>query len=640
MSTVNTANAFAVFYSDKTDCDQFPIFAAHGVNDAGDAYISYSNINFFNSLTAFKPLSGYMLLANQENVPYTFLLPGSSYSKPSNYTISKYLTITDYNGESKLVISNSPLSSNILAAYVIDKSGSYYTYISGLGFLNSLTCFEPGSAYIIFSANYPYSFYSASTPTPTTSPTPTPSITVSVTRSPTPTPTPTISLTPTISPSVTPSVTIGATPSPTPTLTPTKTPTKTPTPTATLTPTITPTVSVSPTQALNLNEYYVIGDNQNGQFGFGNTTGISTLTKINNGGFTKLVAGNAHIIALSGNKMFAAGDNNYGQLGASSFNNTETSFISVTGNWDDVVAAYNQTFALSAGTGGIWFGAGQNSYGTLGVGSINNNLRTFNRIPGTYEKIVCGEQHTFAFSANKWYCTGYNFFGQLGQGYSSTSFPNYGLANFTPITGNWSDIQCGNNFTYSKSANTDSWFSAGRNNNYQLGTNDTVNRSSFTYIGDFKIVSFGATNSPGGNSSVFKKNLDDTWNCLGNNQFYQLGQSYTTAVTSFTLLAGNYDKIYSSNSGSSYAINGRSVFVCGANPNSQLVLPANPVIGFSNIGTQWDDIIPGFNFTVFKSTGFNLTPTPTPTISPTRATPTPTPTPTPTLQLVLFVTYQ
>lgn len=633
-SSINTANAFAVYYSDKTLCEYYPVNVAYGVNDSGDAYVSFVSGSFFNSLTAFLPLSGYMLLSNSGDVPFTFSLPGSSYNKPQSYTIRKFLTITDYNGESKVVINNSSLSSNILAAYCVDNTGSYYSYISGLGFLNSLTSFEPGSGYILFSTNLPYNFYAASTPTPTTSPTPTPSVTVSVSRSPTPTPTPTITNTPSISPSITPSVTIGATPSPTPTLTPTKTPTRTPTLTPSITPSITPTITITPTQALLLNQYYVIGNNSSGQFGFGNTSNISILTKINQGGFTKLVAGDNHIIALSGSKMFAAGDNSYGQLGASSFNNTETSFIPVTGNWDDIVATRYQTFALSANTGGIWFGAGNNQYGTIGVGSINSNLRTFNRIPGTYEKIVCGDAHTFAYSANKWYGAGYNFYGQLGLGYFSNVFPNYGVANFTPILGNFDDIKCGNNFTYAKSAATNKWLSTGLNNLYQLGLNDNINRNSFNLVGEFDVVYPGHFNA-------FARDLLGTWSCVGYNNNYQLGQTYSTNITSFTSLPGIYNIIYSAVSTNSYAVNGRSIFVCGNNTNSQLIVSGSPVIGFTDIGTQWDDIQYGSSFTVLKINGLvPLTPTPTPTITPTRSTPTPTPTPSPTTQLVLFVTYQ
>jgi alpha-tubulin suppressor-like RCC1 family protein len=228
------------------------------------------------------------------------------------------------------------------------------------------------------------------------------------------------------------------------------------------------------------------GYNPNGELGFNiapaqNVISFRALT----GDWAQFVCGSTHTMAQSTGttKWYAAGNNSVGQFGSGGTLPVSTaSFILLTGNWSQMACGSLHTMAQSAGTT-KWYATGYNDQGQLGL--IDNSTRlSFTALTGNWSQMVCGSYHTFALSAGttKWYATGYNSTGQLGLG--DTSSRNQ----FTALTGDWSQIVTlpynaafSDNFhTWALSANTASWYAAGANNAGQLALGDTIQRNNFT----------------------------------------------------------------------------------------------------------------------------------------------------------------
>ena len=143
--------------------------------------------------------------------------------------------------------------------------------------------------------------------------------------------------------------------------------------------------------------------------------------------------------------------------------------------------------ALSAGTD-KWFGTGHNIFGTLGLGD-NSNRNAFTPLTGNWSQMACGNFDTMALSAGttQWYGTGYNTSGQLGL--EDNSDRNA----FTPLTGNWSQMACGNFHTMALSAGTTQWFGTGDNAHGSLGLGDNSDRNAFTPLtGNWSQMACGA----------------------------------------------------------------------------------------------------------------------------------------------------
>ena len=203
------------------------------------------------------------------------------------------------------------------------------------------------------------------------------------------------------------------------------------------------------------NEWFSAGSGNAGQLGLGNTSNNSSYTMIT-GKYTKVDCGHRYTMLLSGTDLYATGSNFSGQLGLgnSGIGTDRVSPTRVAGLWNDVSCSTSTTFALSA-SGNLWHASGLNSSGEMGQGTISNRT-TFEILTGDWSVIqsakykTTGASHTMALSSgtNQWFAAGGNSFGGLGLNSLNPSFNS-----FTPIPGFWSKMACGGeNFTIALSS--------------------------------------------------------------------------------------------------------------------------------------------------------------------------------------------
>jgi alpha-tubulin suppressor-like RCC1 family protein len=175
---------------------------------------------------------------------------------------------------------------------------------------------------------------------------------------------------------------------------------------------------------------YTWGRNNFGQLGNGDTATQYTpgpvTTTIGDKTIVAVAGGSYHTIALdSDGKVYTWGRNNYGQLGnGTTQRNTPGQVTSLSDKTIVAIAGgYEHTMALdSDGKVYTW---GYNVYGQLG-----HNGTTTQTTPGqvtttigdkTIVAIACGSSHTMALDSDgKVYTWGYNNFGNLGNGNTTT----------------------------------------------------------------------------------------------------------------------------------------------------------------------------------------------------------------------------
>ncbi|MEI6729282.1 MAG: CUB domain-containing protein, partial [bacterium] len=183
------------------------------------------------------------------------------------------------------------------------------------------------------------------------------------------------------------------------------------------------------------------GYNGSGQLGYGNINTIgddelpNSVGDVNVGGsVTQIVAGGSHTCALlSSGNVRCWGDNGYGQLGYGNINNigddelpNSVGDVNIGGTATQISAGDSHTCALlSTGNLRCW---GYNGNGELGYGNINNigddelpNSVGDVNVGGTVIQISTGSGHNCVLlSTGNVRCWGYNGSGQLGYGNINT----------------------------------------------------------------------------------------------------------------------------------------------------------------------------------------------------------------------------
>lgn len=241
----------------------------------------------------------------------------------------------------------------------------------------------------------------------------------------------------------------------------------------------------------------------------------------------------------------------------------------------------------------LWYATGRNVEEQLGIGDDYTQITSFIPITGNWDDVFVGGSRTFALSGDRYFATGYNEFGQLGLGTN-----DYSVGFFTPLTGKWDKVVLGLAQTYALSGKT--LFATGRNQYGSLGNNTTQNSSSFIPVtGQWDDI---FTN--GGAEHAFALS-GQRLHCVGRNTQGQLGLGFTTsfpfAVSNFTLLSGNWDRVVTSVS-NTFAFSGKNVYVAGANDKGSLGIGnTTQVTTLIPLTGQWDDIVSGDDFTYAKS---------------------------------------
>jgi alpha-tubulin suppressor-like RCC1 family protein len=268
------------------------------------------------------------------------------------------------------------------------------------------------------------------------------------------------------------------------------------------------------------------GGNGSGQLGNGTTVGSPNPVPVSGlGEVVAIAAGVNHTVALlADGTVMAWGANAYGQLG----NGTTTgspvpvNVLSLGGTAIAIAAGSNHSVALLAdGTVKCW---GYNNYGQLGNGTNTSSATpvSVGSFSAAATAIAAGGSHTLALLADgtlrSW---GYNNYGQLGNGTTSTSLSP---VNVTGLGGSVAAIAAGT--SHSLALMGDGTAKAWGLNSYgQLGNGNTTNSATPVAVtalgGTVVALKAGAYHSV----ALLNTGVVKTW---GNNSLYQLGNGTTT----------------------------------------------------------------------------------------------------------------
>lgn len=221
------------------------------------------------------------------------------------------------------------------------------------------------------------------------------------------------------------------------------------------------------------------GWNADGQLGLGDSTSRTTPTDLStlSSGVTQVVAGDSHTCALlSSGGVKCWGYNASGQLGVgdSTSRNTPTALSTLTSGVTQLAARGNTTCArLSTGAVKCW---GFNFFGQIGDGTTTsrNTPTSVPTLTSGVSQIETSGAHTCALlSTGGIQCWGFNSSGQLGDG---TTSDNATPANVPALTSGVTQIRLGGSHSCAllSSTGVKCW---GGNGDGQLGTGNTNNYS-------------------------------------------------------------------------------------------------------------------------------------------------------------------
>jgi alpha-tubulin suppressor-like RCC1 family protein len=361
-------------------------------------------------------------------------------------------------------------------------------------------------------------------------------------------------------------------------------------------------MSVYPQIAANMitPELWVWGSNGYGALGdnTSNTKSIPSTTSAGGANWKQVSAGQ-HVAAIkTDGTLWTWGMGHVGQLGA---NNTFNAFTPVTTfiggtNWKQVSCFGINTAAIK--TDGTLWTWGWNAYGQLGDNTTTNRLTPVTTFAGgnNWKQVSCGSFHTAAIKTDgTLWVWGRNNNGQLG-----TNDTN---GRTTPVQTslggtNWKQVAGGDFHTAAIKTDGTLWL-WGLNSNGQLGTNDTNGRTTPVQ------TSLGGTNwkqvagGYGGYTAAIK--TDGTLWTWGYNLFGKLGNnSQTNAISPVTTFAGgtSWKQVSCGNNqtaaiktdGTLWSWGNNSVGQMGVNTILDPIL--TPVTTFAG-GTNWKQVYSG-----------------------------------------------
>ncbi|PVC75091.1 hypothetical protein C2I27_04180 [Priestia megaterium] len=215
----------------------------------------------------------------------------------------------------------------------------------------------------------------------------------------------------------------------------------------------------------------VVGSNDYGQLGIGNTTYQSTAQNVNISGVKQIGCGYAHtILLMQDGTVKAVGRNVEGQLGiGNTIDQSTIQNVNISGVKQIACGANHTMFLMEDGTVKA---SGYNNYGTLGIGTTSSQSAPVSVNISGVKQIACGYNHTmFLMEDGTVKGAGRSSDGQLGIGITSSQ-P-------APVSVNISEVKqiaCGSYHTMflMKDGTVKA---VGRNVEGQLGIGNTNNQT-------------------------------------------------------------------------------------------------------------------------------------------------------------------
>ncbi|MBI2279657.1 MAG: T9SS type A sorting domain-containing protein [Bacteroidetes bacterium] len=298
----------------------------------------------------------------------------------------------------------------------------------------------------------------------------------------------------------------------------------------------------------------------NGQLGDGTWLDQWTPVPVASLGNTiiAVAGGDAHSLFLKSNgTVWACGWNGNGQLGDGTTTDRPTPVqVASLGSTVIAIAAGGQHSLFLKSDGTVW-ACGRNSFGQLGDGTTTQRTTPV-LIGNTVTAIAAGYYHSLFLASNgtAW-STGYNALGQLGDGTTTNKLNPVQVASLgntvTAIAGGWyhSLFLKSNGTAWSTGYN---WFG-------QLGDGTTTDKSTPIQVSIGNTVT--AIAGGGRDHSLFLKNDGTAWAC-GDGQYGKLGDGTTTTRTTpvqvaslgntvTTIAAGYYHSLFLKGNGTAWA---------------------------------------------------------------------------------------
>lgn len=226
-------------------------------------------------------------------------------------------------------------------------------------------------------------------------------------------------------------------------------------------------------------ELYTTGEGALGKLGLGNTSNVSSLTRVGSGTWLKVSAGNRHTMAIkSDGTLWGWGTRTDGALGdgATSGDVSSPKLISSNTTWADVAAGYDLTMALRT-DGSLWF-TGYNGDGTAGLGH-KNDRSTFTQVATGVAKIsLCNETVLGILTDGTLWAIGDSSSYQTGSG------SNADIVWASQVSSNttWTGVSVGHVHSLGIRSNGTAWC-WGDNSEGQLGRGNTTTISTPVQMG-------------------------------------------------------------------------------------------------------------------------------------------------------------
>lgn len=285
------------------------------------------------------------------------------------------------------------------------------------------------------------------------------------------------------------------------------------------------------------------GKNNYGQLGIGSTESMSKPEPVDTASkWSSITTGAYHTCGIkisdgaTTGTLWCWGANGYGQLGTNPYEEklVDPTRVVEDSDWISVIAGDYHTCALkSSGTLWCW---GFNAYGQIGNGSTEKILGlTQIELPGlpAWKTVTAGEHHTCAITvAEKLYCWGENYNGQLGVGDTKNRLTP------TPITVDstraWIAVAAGSQHTCAIPANGDLWcWGDHQFGQLAYGDDQNIRRLLPTVSIDASVPNSAISKVAAGSNHtcVVYRDNDGVW-CSGANGFGQLGDGTTLSKSS------------------------------------------------------------------------------------------------------------